>query len=49
MAHSTVVVIFQDDITKEGKVEHISSDLKYIFWLKYMHTPTHICSKTLVK
>ena len=48
MAHSTVVVIFQDDITKEGKGILVATSNIY-FWLKYMHTPTYICSKTLVK
>ena len=43
MAHTTVVVIFQDDITKEGKVEHISSDHKYIFLAQiYAYTHTHM-------
>lgn len=42
MAHPTVVVIFQDDVTKEGKVEHISSDHKYIFLAQiYAYTHTH--------
>ena len=43
MAHPTVVVTFQDDISKEGKVEHISSDHTYIFLAQiYAYTHTHM-------